>query len=547
MRRVMQRGCMVLLLLPFALGIWIFLQARLKSGHTNATRLSLEMYGILPLQSEPPVWSRLRHLVEPTSSKQGLVSSVRFGHDGRLIGFRSTTALYNHAQLSVQELQRFLAHQLRAVAVKAPQSLQHRIAAVSIASKERLHHLAAEMKTMAHLTGILKRKRQALFQLKNKVRRAIDRNQNEGNCSQALVCRLANPYGFSSAIHDVLWCLAQGMSQGRPVLVDSQPWHYAPSSWQHAFLPLSFACPARTEPRSQWPGENLSANRAALLNIPGDVANELVKFHGDPYAWWFGQLMAYIMRPSETLVELITQAKRKWQFQSPIVGLHVRRTDKESEASFHDAEEYMEHAEAFFAAAGPRVPRRVFVATDEPDVFHELHQRFLNYSFIGDEAASGAARNHRTRYSLQSLLLLARDLVLLSECDLVVCTLSSGVCRVVYELMQARRTDASAHLVSLDVDYFYAFVQFPARRAIYSHRSLHPKELWLREGDVVERLGDHSVIGEARRKKFLDGVSVGTLPGTVLTGLYPSYKAVPQMRVAPSQEHKNMNRQKIRT
>ncbi|KAL3241461.1 hypothetical protein MRX96_002577 [Rhipicephalus microplus] len=257
----------------------------------------------------------------------------------------------------------------------------------------------------------------------------------------------------------------------------------------------------------------VSANRAALLNIPGDVANELVKFHGDPYAWWFGQLMAYIMRPSETLVELITQAKRKWQFQSPIVGLHVRRTDKESEASFHDAEEYMEHAEAFFAAAGPRVPRRVFVATDEPDVFHELRQRFLNYSFIGDEAASGAARNHRTRYSLQSLLLLARDLVLLRG-----------------------EPDASAHLVSLDVDYFYAFVQFPARRAIYSHRSLHPKELWLREGDVVERLGDHSVIGEARRKKFLDGVSVGTLPGTVLTGLYPSYKAVPQLRVAPSQE-----------
>ncbi|KAL1420572.1 hypothetical protein MTO96_004526 [Rhipicephalus appendiculatus] len=157
---------------------------------------------------------------------------------------------------------------------------------------------------------------------------------------------------------------------------------------------------------------------------------------------------------------------------------------------------------------------------------------------MGDEAASGAARNHRTRYSLQSLLLLARDLLMLSECDLVVCTLSSGVCRVVYELMQARRTDASAHLVSLDVDYFYAFVQFPARRVIYSHRSLHPKELWLREGDAVERLGDHSVIGEARRKKFLDGVSVGTLPGTVLTGLYPSYKTVPQLRVAPSLENK---------
>ncbi|KAH8023089.1 hypothetical protein HPB51_010873 [Rhipicephalus microplus] len=410
----------------------------------------------------------------------------QFGHDGRLIGFRSTTALYNHVQLSVQELQRFLAHQLRAVAVKVPQSLQHRVAALSIASKERLHHLAAEMKTMAHLTGILKRKRQALFQLKNKVRRAIDRNQNEGNCSQALVCRLANPYGFSSAIHDVLWCLAQGMSQGRPVLVDSEPWHYAPSSWHHAFLPLSFACPARTEPRSQWPGENLSSTPQLPLMLMQIMWGSFYTHKHYPSTppteahitpTYDNVKRQHILQ--ETTQERVLRTSSPNGIPSPNLLLHVRRTDKESEASFHDAEEYMEHAEAFFAAAGPRVPRRVFVATDEPDVFHELRQRrvqivfhyyisrFLNYSFIGDEAASGAARNHRTRYSLQSLLLLARDLVLLSECDLVVCTLSSGVCRVVYELMQARRTDASAHLVSLDVDYFYAFVQFPARRAIY--------------------------------------------------------------------------------
>ncbi|XP_049525168.1 alpha-(1,6)-fucosyltransferase [Dermacentor silvarum] len=537
MRRVTQRGPPLVLLLPLALGasavVWLyghFMSAQRKAADT----VSLELYAILPLEPEPSVWSRLRRLVQPTTSPQDLVSSVRLAPDGRLIGFHSTVALYNHAQLSAHELQRFLSHQLRTVAAKAPQALRRRIAAVSVAAKERLRHLSAEMKTMAHETGILKRKRQALFQLKNKVRRAIDRNQNGGNCSRALVCRLSNPYGFSSAIHDVLWCLAQGVSQGRPVLVDSQPWHYAPSAWHEAFQPLSFTCPSRTEPRSQWPGENLSANRAALLELPRDVADPLVELHGDPYAWWFGQLMAYIMRPSKRLLELISQAKRKLQFQSPIVGLHVRRTDKESEASFHESEEYMEHAEAFFAAAGPHVPRRVFVATDEPDVFHELRHRFANYSFVGDEAASAAAREPRTRYSLRSLLPLARDVLLLSECDLVVCTLSSGVCRVVYELMQARRTDASAHLVSLDVDYFYAFVQFPARRVIYSHRPLHPKELWLREGDAVERLGDHSVIGEARRKKFLDGVSVGTLPGTVLTGLYPTYKAVPQLRVAAS-------------
>ncbi|KAM7315172.1 alpha-(1,6)-fucosyltransferase-like [Ixodes scapularis] len=213
-----------------------------------------------------------------------------------------------------------------------------------------------------------------------------------------------------------------------------------------------------------------------------------------------------------------------------VTGLHIRRTDKEAEASFHQVEEYMEHVEDFFASMGP-VPRRVLVATDEPSVFAELRYKFPNYVFLGDKAASETARNPDTRYNPDALKALLKDVSLLSECDLVICTLSSGVCRVVYELMQARRTDASMQVISLDVDYFYAFVQFPPRRVLYEHRALNHKELWLRSGDIVERLGDHSVIGEARRKKMWDGYSVGTLPGTILTGLYPLYKTVPQVRV----------------
>ncbi|XP_077561739.1 alpha-(1,6)-fucosyltransferase-like [Haemaphysalis longicornis] len=528
----------LLLTLVFASTLWIWNNsAGLKPLlERRLNRIPLEMYGILPLEQEPSVWARLRRLAEPTPTPEDLISSAKFALGGRFQGFNSTVALYNHIQLATRELGRFLTFHLRAaVATEAPKIVTRSVAAISVAIRERLRHLATEVATMAHETGLLKRKREALFKLKNMVRRSIERNQNEGNCSQALICRLHNPYGFSSAIHDVLWCLARGLALGRPVLVDSEPWHYAPSGWQRAFLPLSFACPeatGRSASHSTWPGENLSPNRAALLEIPRDVGEALVDLHSDPYGWWFGQLMAYIMRPSEELTELVAETKRKLSFRSPIVGLHIRRTDKESEASFHETEEYMEHAEEFFASTGPQVPRRVFVATDEPAVFRELRDRFHNYSFLGDEAASEVARNERRRYSVSSLLSLAKDLLLLAECDLVVCTLSSGVCRVVYELMQARRTDATANLVSLDVDYFYAFVQFPARRVLYSHRPLHAKELWLREGDAVERLGDHSVIGEARRKKYWNGVSVGTLPGTVLTGLYPTYKTVTQFKVS---------------
>lgn len=217
--------------------------------------------------------------------------------------------------------------------------------------------------------------------------------------------------------------------------------------------------------------------------------------------------------------------------------MHIRRTDKGSEASYHEVEEYMAHAEEFYATAGP-VPKRVLVATEDPEVIRELRHKFPKYTFLGDERVSEEARSQNTRYSPSALLALVTDIYLLSQCDLVVCTLSSGVCRVAYELMQARRVDATAHIVSLDVDYFYAYVRFPPKRIIYSHRQAKSTELWLRTGDVVGRPGDLSVIGEARKKRFWDGYSVGALQGTILTGLYPSYKGVSQVRIMLSDARK---------
>ncbi|EEC04076.1 glycoprotein 6-alpha-L-fucosyltransferase, putative, partial [Ixodes scapularis] len=485
---------------------------------------------------------RLRRLAKVRGIER-LVSSAKFSASGRFVGFNTPTALHHHAELSLRELQRFLTAHLRTAIVRAPNALAVRLAAISAEAREHVQLLAGNLKMLAHETGLTKRKRASLFKLKQHVRRSIEKNQNERNCSQVLTCRLSNRYGFSSAIHDVLWCLVRGLQLGRPVVVDSEPWHYAPSGWSSVFLPLSFACPEKPDPESRWPGENsgtlvgpdaqrssfrsVSRARSAILELPPVLAEHLVLLHGDPYAWWFGQLMAYIMRPSKELLDLVGDAKRSLKFRSPIVGLHIRRTDKEAEASFHQVEEYMEHVEGLLRLDGTlskTLRAHSFIVTSK-------FRRFPNYVFLGDKAASETARNPDTRYNPDALKALLKDVSLLSECDLVICTLSSGVCRVVYELMQARRTDASMQVISLDVDYFYAFVQFPPRRVLYEHRALNHKELWLRSGDIVERLGDHSVIGEARRKKMWDGYSVGTLPGTILTGLYPLYKTVPQVRV----------------
>ncbi|XP_064470144.1 alpha-(1,6)-fucosyltransferase-like [Ornithodoros turicata] len=469
-----------------------------------------------------------------------LLAAAKFTPSGSFMGFRDAVATYGHVEQSLLELNRFLAVQLRGTLSRAPEPLAGRLRNLSVTTRERVRVLLEEVKSLANQAGIFKKKREALFELKNKVRRLIEVNQNQDNCSTVLSCRLASPHGFSSGIHDVLWCLVRGVQLKRPVIVDSELWHYDPYGWSRIFLPLSYKCPEKPDRSSTWPGDNISKNRGSILDIPDDIAAELVRLHTDPYAWWFGQFMAYIMRPSVSLFDNLSETKRNITFGSPIVGLHVRRTDKGSEASYHEVEEYMEHAEEYFANIAGPVPRRIYVATEEPSVFRELRKKFPRYLFLGDEKASQDASNRSTRYSPSALQAVVKDIFLLSQCDLVVCTLSSGVCRVAYELMQERRTDATSHIVSLDVDYFYAFVRFPPRRIIYPHQGTAPKELQLREGDSVQRVGDFSVTLEAQNKKFWDGYSFSCRQGTNLTGHFPLFKSVAQVRVPPNVTETNL-------
>jgi glycoprotein 6-alpha-L-fucosyltransferase len=60
------------------------------------------------------------------------------------------------------------------------------------------------------------------------------------------------------------------------------------------------------------------------------------------------------------------------KFEGPVVGIHVRRTDKVgTEAAFHPVEEYMKYVEEWYdkyELNHEPGPRRVFVASDDPKV-----------------------------------------------------------------------------------------------------------------------------------------------------------------------------------
>ncbi|KAG0442860.1 hypothetical protein HPB47_015544, partial [Ixodes persulcatus] len=109
-------------------------------------------------------------------------------------------------------------------------------------------------------------------------------------------------------------------------------------------------------------------------------------------------------------------------------------------------------------------------------------------------------------------------------------------CRVAYELMQVRHPDASLKTVSLDVEYFFAFVPFPPRKTLDENRPALPHELgWSGKGQLIEAPGKYVAVDEAMKKKFADGFSMGRVQGRAskdALSAFPRFKTTQTYSVA---------------
>lgn len=118
------------------------------------------------------------------------------------------------------------------------------------------------------------------------------------------------------------------------------------------------------------------------------------------------------------------------------------------------------------------------------------------------------------RYSPESAQGIVLDIFFLSSCDYLVCTLSSQVCRLAYEIQQTRFPDASWRFRSLDDIYYFGGQLRQNVIAVLDH---NPKsgvgEIELKKGDILGIAGNH-----------WNGYSKGKNLRTQEEGLFPSYK-----------------------
>lgn len=384
--------------------------------------------------------------------------------------------------------------------------------------------------------------------LQSMVQKRIREVQNPTDCSKAkkLVCNLSKGCGFGCQLHHITYCFMIAIGTGRTFILESNNWKYAPEGWESVFLPLSETCNQYEGRVSPWKGELASFDEMVVslpiidslrnrppylpLNIPEELSPKLMMYHGNPAVWWIGQLQKYLMRPQPWLAEVMTKFQRTIGFKHPIVGVHVRRTDKVgTEAAFHSIDEYMTHVIAWYDKEDMKrqrlgqskiTTRLVYIASDDDTVLPEAKQRYPSYKFLGDADISRSAAVS-VRYTKISLTGVLNDISILSKCDFLVGTFSSQVSRVAYEIMQTLHADAAAYAQSLDDIFYFGGQGAHSQRAVYDHKARPGNnEIDIAAGDIVGIAGNH-----------WDGYSKGINRRTNKEGLYPSYKVAEIMTV----------------
>ena len=179
----------------------------------------------------------------------------------------------------------------------------------------------------------------------------------------------------------------------------------------------------------------------------------------------------------------------------------------------------MKHVEEFFdlyelrtGLSSAEYERSVYLASDEPKVFEEARSKYKGYRFVFDERNAQTAQLNQ-RYTPDSAQGVILDIYMLSECDYLVCTFSSQVCRMAYELMQVRYPDASWRFRSLDDVYYFGGQNPHNVVAMFDHTPAKSDEIELKRGDLVGLAGNH-----------WNGYSKGRNRRTNQEGLFPSYK-----------------------
>lgn len=207
-------------------------------------------------------------------------------------------------------------------------------------------------------------RRRDLKELGDIVQKRLWDLQHPDNCvrRKKVVCKLPQEYGFGCQVHQIVICLLIAYELDRTMIIDESTRTIYNVNWDEVFEPLSSCSSTSGGLHRNWSDHGVNSDQVQVIHvpvlplmqkrpsyiidtaIPSDLADRLIRVHGDPMAWWVAQFVRYILRfKSNTKVELDPGLDKLIKAKEPILGIHIRRTDKVTwgEANKYELEQYM--------------------------------------------------------------------------------------------------------------------------------------------------------------------------------------------------------------
>uniref|UniRef100_A0A914YLT6 GT23 domain-containing protein n=1 Tax=Panagrolaimus superbus TaxID=310955 RepID=A0A914YLT6_9BILA len=174
----------------------------------------------------------------------------------------------------------------------------------------------------------------SLDSLTKRIQNRINELQNPSDCTsqRLLICDLNKGCGFGCQLHHVAYCFVVAAAANRSLMLenDGTSWRYSSKGWESVFLPVGkckFSNSGSLSPAS-WNGINQEDRVVRLpivdgltnrppqlpLSFPKQIADEILKHHTNPPAYFISQFIWYLMRNNENMEKAITEAKEKVPF-----------------------------------------------------------------------------------------------------------------------------------------------------------------------------------------------------------------------------------------
>ena len=401
-------------------------------------------------------------------------------------------------------------------------------------------------------------RRERLESLNGLISDTITRLQNPKDCKTArkLKCVFSLNCGFGCLSHYWTNCLIASLALNRTLIIEDNMIYF-----KNFFKPLSQTCldsggDNRTtydvntaehflyqvvEMPTIWNFKDKGYPDYYPPKVPLQLSEELQELSGEPYVLFVGNLLRYLLRPNNEFTEYLLKFKKQIQFNYPIVGIHVRRTDKlDNEADYHPLDQYMSYAEDFFnkidltnerKGLKNKTKRVIYLATDEINVWNNEVKPWLEkgYQFLGDSKHANTARDVMSRFGEDSTRDLLTDLFMLSESDFIVCGISSTYCRSAVRLMHTR--DPSLPYQTVDNPYLYSVQPYHMFRAISDNKGQDGQELSFSTNDVIAidrydlRMDSYYKYGY-RYGKLLDNNKMTKIPNFKIEEFVETYSSI---------------------